>query len=318
MNLKENILAELLSHEGEYYSGGKLAEKFGVSRTAIWKVMEQLKQDGCQIEAVSHKGYFLTKKPDLFNQKYMLDLLKNCKTNWQIQHFKTLDSTNRVAKELAGQNAPSGTVVIADFQTSGRGRMGKHFYSPKGGLYLSVIEKLDLPISDMMSVTACTATAVFLALKQFGITSQIKWVNDLFLNNKKICGILSEGSFNAELLKMDYLVIGIGINLHADKNRPEELNAIITDLETETGNYIYKYDLAIAILKNLETMLAEISEHSYLKIYTENSYTLGHRIQTDDGRQGIAIGFSQDAGLIIKLDDNTETILRTGSAKIID
>ena len=318
MNLKENILAELLSSEGEYYSGGTLAKKFNVSRTAIWKIIEQLKQEGCKIEAIPHKGYLLRKKPDLFSQKYMLDLLKNCQTNWQIHHFETLDSTNRVAKELAGQNAPSGTVVIADFQTAGRGRMGKNFYSPKGGLYLSIIEKLNLPISDMMGVTACTATAVFLALKQFGITSQIKWVNDLFLNQKKICGILSEGSFNAELLKMDYLVIGIGINLHADKDRPEELNSIITDLETETGKYIYKYDLAAAVLKNLEIMLAGISEHSYLKIYTENSYTLGHKILTDDGRTGIAIGFSQDAGLIIRLDDNTETILRTGSAKIID
>lgn len=318
MNLKKNILAELLSSEGTYYSGGKLAEKFNVSRTAVWKIIEQLKTEGCQIEAVPHKGYLLTQKPDLFSQEYMLGLLKNCRTDWRIHHFKELDSTNRLAKELASQNAPSGTVVMADGQTAGRGRMGKNFYSPKGGLYLSIIEKLDLPIADMMSVTACTATAVFLALKEFGITSKIKWVNDLFLNDKKICGILSEGSFNAELLKMDYLVIGIGINLHADADRPEELTSIITDLETETGKHIYKCDLAAAVLKNLEIMLSNITDHSYLKIYTENSYTLGHTIQTDDGRTGIATGFSEDAGLIMKLNDNTETILRTGSAKIID
>lgn len=280
--------------------------------------MEQLRAEGCQIESVPHKGYRLVSQPDLFCESYLKRAVKECRTDWQFQHFKELDSTNNLAKELAAHDAPSGTVVIADQQTAGKGRIGKSFYSPKGNLYFSVIEKLALPIADMMSVTACTAAAVFLALEQFGITAQIKWVNDLFLNQKKICGILSEGSFNAELLSMDYLVIGIGINLRHDSDRPKELQSIITDLETETGKCINKYALLIEILKQLEILLDEIPTHSYLDIYTKNSCTLGHTVRTDDGTQGTAIGFTEDAGLIIQLSNGIEQILRTGSATVID
>ncbi|MDE6087873.1 MAG: biotin--[acetyl-CoA-carboxylase] ligase [Oscillospiraceae bacterium] len=317
MNLREIVLSALLCAEYSV-SGAELAADCGVSRSAVWKVMEQLRAEGCEIESVPHRGYRLVSHPDLFCESYLKQAVRDCRTDWQFRHFKELDSTNNLAKALAARNAPSGTVVIADRQTAGKGRTGKSFYSPAGNLYFSVIEKLMLPISDMMSVTACTAAAVFLALEQFGITTQIKWVNDLFLNQKKICGILSEGSFNAELLSMDYLVIGIGINLRHDADCPEELQSIITDLETETGKRINKYDLLIEILKQLEILLDEIPTHSYLDIYTKNSCTLRHTVRTDDGTQGIAIGFTEDAGLIIELADGTERILRTGSATVID
>ncbi|MDE5769059.1 MAG: biotin--[acetyl-CoA-carboxylase] ligase [Oscillospiraceae bacterium] len=317
MNLRESVLSALLCAE-HYISGAELAADCQVSRSAVWKVVEQLRAEGCEIESVPHRGYRLVCHPDLFCESYLKQAVRECRTDWQFQHFKELDSTNNLAKTLAARNAPSGTVVIADRQTAGKGRTGKSFYSPAGNLYFSIIEKLTLPISDMMSVTACTAAAVFLALKQFGITAQIKWVNDLFLNQKKICGILSEGSFNAELLSMDYLVIGIGINLRHDPDRPEELQSIITDLETETGKCINKYDLLIEILKQLEILLDGIPSHSYLEIYTKNSCTLGHRIRTDDGMEGIATGFTEDAGLIIELADGTKRILRTGSAMIVN
>lgn len=305
-------------HAENYVSGAELAVDCQVSRTAVWKVVKKLRAEGFEIESVPHRGYRFISRPDLFCESYLKQAVCDCQTVWQFRHFQEVDSTNTVAKSLASQGAPSGTVVIADRQTAGKGRTGKSFYSPEGNLYFSVIEKLSLPISDMMSVTACTATAVFQALEQFGITAQIKWVNDLFLNHRKICGILSEGSFNAELLSMDYLVIGIGINLRRDPERPEELQAIITDLETETGKRISRYDLLIAILKHLEKQLAGIPSHSYLEIYRNNSCTLGHRVRTDDNTEGLAVGFTEDAGLVIKLADGTERILRTGSATVID
>ncbi|MDE6731194.1 MAG: biotin--[acetyl-CoA-carboxylase] ligase [Oscillospiraceae bacterium] len=317
MNLRESVFSALL-HAENYISGAELAADHQVSRTAVWKVIEHFRAEGCEIESAPNRGYKLVSHPDLFCESYLKQAVQDCRTDWQFHYFKELDSTNRFAKTLATRNAPSGTVVIADQQTAGRGRTGKSFYSPAGNLYFSIIEKLPLPVSDMMSVTACTAAAVFLALEQFGITTQIKWVNDLFLNQKKICGILSEGSFNAELLSMDYLVIGIGINLHHDPDCPEELQSIITDLETETGKRIHKYDLLTAILKQLEILLDGISSHSYLDIYTKNSCTLGHRVRTDDGTEGTAIGFTEDAGLIIELADGTKQILRTGSAVVID
>ena len=316
MNLKEKVLSALMLSQHTYLSGRKLAEEFGVSRTAIWKVIEQLKQQGCVIDAVTNKGYLLQSMPDIYNHAYMEALLKD--TGFTVQHYEEIDSTNRLAKDLAAQNAPSRTVITADVQTAGKGRMGKRFHSPTGGLYFSVIVRPDLPLTAMMSITACTAAAVHEAFKQFGVDTQIKWVNDLFLNGKKICGILSEGSFNAELLKMDYLVIGIGINLHPDKHLPEELKPIVTDIETETGKYIYKYQLLAAVLKNMKKYFDEISDRTYLKIYTENSCTLGHRVKTDTGLEGFAEKFTEEAGLVIRLDDNTEKILSTGSAQIID
>ncbi len=315
MNIKEKVLSELILSEGKYCSGGQLAEDFGVSRTAVWKAIEQLKAQGCRIDAVTNKGYLLKEIPDIYNQAYVESLLKG--SGFQVQHYEEIDSTNKQAKMLAGQNAPSRTVVTADRQTAGRGRMGKGFHSPTGGLYMSVLVRPDLPLTAMMSITACTAAAVHEALKAFGIVTQIKWVNDLFLNGRKICGILSEGSFNAELLKMDYLVIGIGINLHPDPHLPEELKTIVTDIETETGKKINRCQLLAEVLKQMKKYFDEISQRTYLKIYTENSCTLGHRVRTDTGITGTAERFTEEAGLIIKLDDGTEMVLSTGSAEIL-
>ncbi|MEE5991798.1 MAG: biotin--[acetyl-CoA-carboxylase] ligase [Oscillospiraceae bacterium] len=321
MNLKDNVLAELIHNGNSYISGSQLAKKFNVSRTAIWKCIEQLKDEGCQIGAVTKRGYILLSIPDLFNLNYMETLLANCKTKWQVQFFDEIDSTNNYAKKLAYQGAPAGTVIVANKQTAGKGRLGKSFHSPSGGLYFSIILRPDLPLKDMMSVTACTAAAIHEALLQNGISTKIKWVNDLFLNEKKVCGILSEGSFNAELLSMDYLVIGIGINIHPDPNLPDELKNIVTDIQTATGKVIRRCDLVAQILAQLEELLAGLAQHTYLPIYTENSCTLGHRVHVKASQgecDALAIGFTEDAGLIVRLSDGTQEIIRTGTAQIID
>lgn len=315
MHLKEKVLAALLAAKGEYCSGAEIADTLHVTRTSVWKAIEQLRLQGCEIDAVRNKGYRLVTAPDIYNQEHMQSLLKN--TMWQVQHFSELDSTNRLAKEIA-PNAPSGTVILADRQTSGRGRLGKQFHSPTGGLYFSVIIRPDLPLSSMMGVTACTATAVHTALEETGVYTRIKWVNDLMLNGKKICGILSEGSFNAELLKMDYLVIGIGINLSPDPCLPDELKSIITDIQSETGIKLDRFQILADILRSMEFYFAHINTLNYLQNYTEHSYTLGNRVRTDKGIEGLAVGFTKEAGLIIRLDDETDYILTTGSAQIIN
>ena len=321
MNLKDNVLAELLRTRNSYISGSELAKKFSVSRTAIWKCIEQLKGEGCQIGAVTNRGYILLSMPDIFSSNYMETLLTNCKTDWKVEFFDEIDSTNNYAKKLASRGAPAGTVIVANKQTAGKGRLGKSFHSPSGGLYFSIILRPDLPLKDMMAVTACTAAAIHEALLENGISTKIKWVNDLFLNGKKVCGILSEGSFNAELLSMDFLVIGMGINIHPDPNLPEELKPIVTDIQTETSLILRRCDLIAQILKQLETLLDGLEEHTYLPIYTKNSCTLGHRVHVKAQRgecEALAIGFAEDAGLIVRLDDGTEETIRTGTAQILD
>ena len=320
MNLRDEILHYLINHRSDYTSGAALADHFHVSRTAIWKVIEQLKADGADISAVTRRGYQLHTVPDVFCEPHFTELVKNCAIPWNVQSFPEVTSTNDVAKSQAAKGAPEGTVILADLQTAGKGRSGKQFHSPKGSLYMSLILRPQLPLSDMMAVTACTASAVHQALAEFGITAQIKWVNDLFLNGRKICGILSEGSFNAELLQMDYLVIGIGINLRPDPNLPEELRPIVTDLLTQTGQNVSRFDLAASILRQLDAFLPGLPQRTYLPVYTLHSMTIGRNVRVRGQAGEIvakAIGYTEDAGLIVT-HDGMEEVIRTGSAVFVD
>lgn len=245
-------------------------------------------------------------------------LPETCSIGQKVLFFDEIDSTNRLAKELAGNNEPHGTVLIADRQTAGRGRLGKSFYSPDGGLYMSVILRPTEQISDMMALTACTAAAIHTALSEFDITTKIKWVNDLFLNDRKICGILCEGGFHPQSGGLDYLIIGIGLNLTRNADVPQELRSIITDIETETGLLIDRNSMAAAILKQLAFQLSNLSERSFLSTYTEHSYTLGKTvIVTHEGMEKTAeaIGFTQDLGLIVRFSDGTEAVITSGTAR---
>lgn len=233
--------------------------------------------------------------------------------------FEETDSTNRIARELAAQGAPHGTAVIANRQTAGRGRMGKQFHSPEGGLYLSVILRPSLPATDMMAVTACAASAVFSALSEYGIEPQIKWVNDLFLHGRKICGILCEGGFAADG-GFEYLIVGIGLNLRPDPQLPAELRGIVTDLATETGLQIDRNDAAMRILSHLEQYVNTLPQRRFLEIYTAHSYTLGKRVIVMlDGleTEGTAVSYTQDAALTVRLDDGTEHVISTGTARFL-
>lgn len=240
-------------------------------------------------------------------------------------HIEETASTNADAKILAAQGALHGTVIVADRQTAGRGRLGKSFHSPEGGLYLSIILRNAIPESDLMAVTACTAAAVFEALSDFGIRPKIKWVNDLFLNDRKICGILCEGGFDPISGNLDYLIIGIGLNLHPDAHLPEELVPIITDIQSETGIILDKNALASAILRHLQVLLSSIAARTFLPIYTQHSYTIGKQVvvsrkmsgNVSRETQGLAVGYSRNAGLIVRFPDGEEQEITTGTAQCI-
>lgn len=258
---------------------------------------------------------------DEMDHSTLKNMLKNNDFAREIAYFQEIDSTNTQAKRLAAEGAVHGTLIIADSQTAGRGRMGKQFFSPQGtGLYMSLILRSRIPAGDMLAVTACTAAAVHTALQQFGITAQIKWVNDLFLNGRKICGILTEGCFRADGT-LDHLVIGIGLNVRKNPCIPPDLQDILTDLETETGQQFSRTALCAAIVQALSELLASLSERTFLDIYTTHSCTLGHRVMLIDSgtvREALAMGYAQDAGLVVRYDDGTEEIIRSGQAKVID
>ncbi len=250
------------------------------------------------------------------------EILQNeCSICQKILYFDEIDSTNCHAKELAARGEQHGTVILAGRQNAGRGRLGKSFFSPEGGLYLSVILRPEEEIDGIMSLTACTAVAVFKALSEFGITTDIKWVNDLFLNERKLCGILCEGGFDAESGSLSYLVIGIGLNIRRNPDIPKELQKIITDIESETGNTLDKAVIAASILSHLDACLNDLTDSRILKLYTDHSYTLGKKVivrHNGSENTALAVGFTPDFGLIVRSPDGTEDVITTGTARFLN
>lgn len=321
MTTKEKVLGVLLE-SGGFVSGETLAERLGISRNSVWKAVTSLRSDGFEIEAVTNKGYILSSEGTALSEPVIRKYLpENDKRSIYI--FDTVDSTNNYAKRLASEGAGHGTLVAADMQTAGKGRMGRSFCSPAGGsIYMSVILR---PKTDMQSsqlITSCIAAAAADAVDRVcGTDVKIKWVNDLYLNGKKICGILTEASINFESGGLDYAVAGIGINLKSvKKGFPEELLEIASSVEDETGNLPGRCRLIAEILKNIDSYMQGIENRAFLEEYRRRSFITGMRVAVskyDEERTAAALGISDNAGLIVKYDDGTEEVLNSGEARII-
>ncbi|NLZ48373.1 MAG: biotin--[acetyl-CoA-carboxylase] ligase [Clostridiales bacterium] len=211
--MKDKIL-NLLS-EDEYISGESISASLGISRAAVWKYINALKLEGYKIESSTKKGYLLLNRPDILSSAEIQPLLKTQYIGKNIFHFQSINSTNLKAKELANNGCPNGTVIISEEQSSGRGRLGRDWISPYGkGIWMSIILKPEIPPMEAYKVTIIGAAAVHSALLENGLSTLIKWPNDIVVEGKKICGILTE--MNGELNKIHSLIIGIGINVNVD------------------------------------------------------------------------------------------------------
>lgn len=220
MTTKEHVLHLLNTHIGEHLSGAEIARTLSVSRNAVWKAINALREEGYEISAVTNRGYSLTAPADQLTPQSIAALLSPETQHFaeMIQVHPSLVSTNQTAKELAVSGAPHGTTVIAETQTGGRGRYTREFYSPAGGLYMSVIlHPALLHFSQITAVTAFAANAVCEAVTAVsGREPRIKWVNDIYLGGKKICGILTEGIADLESGGLSVIVLGIGLNISAE------------------------------------------------------------------------------------------------------
>lgn len=231
--MKEEILRLLRSADG-YISGQELCNRFGVSRTAVWKAINQLKEAGYEIEAQQNKGYRLMAAPDLMTEAEIKSLLH---TDWvakEVLYFDTIDSTNTKAQELAEKGYPSGTLVVADKQESGKGRRGHSWVSPSGtGIFMTLMIKPDINPNNASMLTLVAALAVAKAITSVtGEEAMIKWPNDIVVNGKKVCGILTE--MNAQFDYINHIVVGIGINVH-NESFPEEISQMASSLMIEAG-----------------------------------------------------------------------------------
>ncbi|MDO5379059.1 MAG: biotin--[acetyl-CoA-carboxylase] ligase [Clostridia bacterium] len=272
----EELLGKLLG--GQVVSGQALSEEMGVTRAAVWKQVEQLRAQGFAIESVGRQGYRLTACPDSLLAPVIEQGLRTKWAGRPIVSLRTVDSTNRRARELAAQGAPEGTLVIAEEQTAGRGRRGRGWISPPGeSIYMTLILRPDVHPSQVAGLSLQTALAVARAIdRQTGLAAAIKWPNDIVCHGKKVCGMLLE--MNADEQSVHDVVAGIGINVH-QKRMPEEIEKTAASLDMLSGGVCSRAALVRAFLEEYEDVCALAARGGLMAAYRERSATLGARVQ---------------------------------------
>lgn len=322
--LKDDVL-KLISREHDYISGETISRKLGVSRTAINTAVKALRDDGYEITSTTNKGYLLTNSPDLLSKGAISAYLTDDKSE-DLYVYDSVGSTNTVLKDLAANGSKSGTVVIADHQASGKGRRGRSFESPSGvGIYLSYLLKPQSGLNRISDLTSWTAVAVSDAIKNaYGLETSIKWVNDLLMNKKKICGILTEVTVEGESGFIDTCIIGIGINVN-ESSFPDELKDIATSISIENGGKIFeRAKLAAEIIKSMDRLKDNWPDDSYyLERYRELNITTGSKItafpitkDNSQGKSGTALEINEDFSLKVQFDDGSIEDLKSGEVSV--
>lgn len=307
---KEKVLQALLALPQEaYVSGEQLATACGISRTAIWKAIRTLEQDGYDIESVRKKGYRLASSKDFVDRAHIAQHLQTKHIGQVIHYYKEVTSTQIIASDLVQQNAPHGTVVIAEAQTAGRGRMAREWDSAAGkGIWMTIILRPDLPPHQAPQFTLVAAVAVVNAMKSLypTITPEIKWPNDILINGKKTTGILTE--MIAEADRVQALLVGIGINVNQQKEHfPEELQSIATSLRMEAGEVLDRAALVAEICRYMENYSEQYVTYGFSRLKTlweEASGTIGKNIRATTLREvleGTAVGITEDGVLQLRL-----------------
>ena len=321
---REKVLTFLAEAGDQFCSGETMSRTLGVSRAAIWKAIDALRQDGYRITSIPRRGYRLEHAPDLLSAGELTGSLNGCTIGQNIICLDTVDSTNNYAKQLAGEGAPHGTVVLSDRQTGGRGRRGNSFLSPAGkGLCLSVLLRPDLPPADVINLTAWIAVAVCDAVEQIiGERPGIKWTNDLILRQKKLCGILTEMSLEAESGQLQYVVAGIGINVsQSAEDFGDDVSKLAISLEQALGRRIRRTDLAGAVIRALDWMMADFphAKADYLERYRSDCLTLGREvrlIQKGESRIAFAQSIDDEFALVVRHPDGSLETVSAGDVSV--
>jgi BirA family biotin operon repressor/biotin-[acetyl-CoA-carboxylase] ligase len=319
---KDKILNLLRSSRNGFLSGEELARKCGISRTMVWKHIKALEREGFGIEAVPSQGYRITSEPDILRES---DLSQGLKTRVIGRHIHLLTevvSTNTLAMEMAAQGATDGTVVIAETQTGGKGRLGRKWISPKGNLYLSVILRPNIPIYKAPLITLTGAVAVALALRTVcAVQAIIKWPNDIYLADKKVGGLLTEMS--AEQDRIRHVVLGIGVDVNMDIGLlPADVRALTTTVAAEVNGNINRTALLQEILIVLDHWYQVfLKDPSAVLGEWENlNMTIGNRVAVSgpgELLEGHAERIDSEGRLIITLDNGTQKRVAAGDVTIL-
>lgn len=321
--MKGKILALLREHYPDYISGQEISHRLGVSRTAVWKHICSLREGGYEIESHSKIGYRLMETPDRLYGHELAGLLKGKVFGQEVIYRESVGSTNELAKELAQKGAAQGTVVIAEEQTKGKGRMGRVWYSPsKEGLWFSVILRPEISPVDAAKLTLMCAVGVAGTIRELtGIPAGIKWPNDVLIDNRKVCGILVEMS--AETDKINYLVIGIGVNVSLNETKiPGELGGIAVSLEGQQKLQVTRAELLAALLNNLDILYERFLTGGFadiLKTWKEMSVSLNRWVRVVSGNvldEGMAFDLDDDGALLLMKKDGTLKRVLSGDVTV--
>ena len=318
MSVKAEVLAILEANREKSISGEELASRLQVSRTSIWKAIKALREEGYEIEAANNRGYCLCQTSDILNEEGIRLHLEGPAADYPLEVHKVLDSTNTECKRRVIEGAPHGLTILAEEQTAGRGRLGRDFYSPaKTGIYMSILVHPSMDGSDAMLLTTAASVAVCRGLtKVLPVEPQIKWVNDIYLNGKKVCGILTEAISNFEMGKIDAVIVGIGINY-----RTEEFPEDIKDraVAVETTSDIPRNQLVAAVLNAFWEIYEHIEDREFIKEYRQRSMVLGKDIrilEKGQWKEAKAVDVNDDGGLVIQIENPDgsigQRVLQTG------
>ena len=329
MKTADKILGLLEESRGKAISGERIAEVLGISRAAVWKHMKALKEEGYEISSVSNKGYELMDSGDVFSTKSVMDELIDEENGYkgkiklEVEVRDEVTSTNALLKDIAAEGVDEGRVLIAKRQTAGRGRLGRNFFSPKNGIYLSMLLRPNMDFREAMLLTTIAAVAVVEAVREVtGKDTGVKWVNDVYLDSKKICGILTEAVTDVENGRLSYAVVGIGINITKplEENFPEELR--------EIAGFVYDDDeppkgvmskLTAAIVKNYFKYYEKLPEHSFMESYKKYQTLLNKEIfviTPEGSKKARVLGVDDEARLLVKYEDGKIEALFTGEVSV--
>lgn len=327
MSSKTKIASILEQSPGEIRSGEQLAKMLGISRTAVWKNIKALMEEGYPIATIPQKGYLLERPTDFLSSELILESLSTRILGRPIFVHQTLESTNEEAKKRAREGEAHGALVVAEEQTRGKGRQGKSFFSPKGkGIYMSLLlrpegspqEALRLTLQAGVAVTDVLRTLYPDALKE---KVTIKWVNDVFVGEDKVAGILTEAAMEMESGKLEYLVLGIGINVQGDrKDFPESIQDTAAFLSQTQEEGPTRNLLIARILNRLEELVEKEPFEQTMNTYRERSYLTGKEIRFRKGEhlfEGRVIGVNDVGALEVVTGTGEQLQLQSGEVELL-
>ncbi|MDD4548155.1 MAG: biotin--[acetyl-CoA-carboxylase] ligase [Syntrophomonadaceae bacterium] len=317
--MRDTILKELWQYKGEYVSGNELAAKLGISRVAVWKHIEALKEEGYDIRGVSGKGYCLQNTDNIIISSEITGRLKNRLIGNQVISLSKVDSTNQVCKQMIkNKQISEGAVIVAAEQLNGKGRLGRKWDSPSGGLWFSLLLSPALPVSELPLLSLVFSIAVSHGLSKFTqVPCQIKWPNDVYLDGKKIAGILLE--LSGELDGIENVIVGIGINVNIN---PNHLPEIATSLYEHSTPKINLADVLVEVLQEIEKVYNEFLANGFSSLsdrFQSACFHLGKEVQVQQGLKkvcGINIDIDEMGRLVVQTADGIVRV-STGDVSII-